>query len=167
MKHIKCISLMIIIFFIIGCSGNSVKFKTQPESVSNVTKKELIDNWSDYNIWITDSAVVFDPKNDDKKIIVDGMFVGWTKVIDQEMWTEIVKKNTTSDDDFSPQPGIDDYGSYGLSYGATRVREIWGPENQFYGYIIHQQGDGVNSTLDDKSTLRLWYRRFGFGGRVY
>jgi len=149
-----------------GCSGNHGYLKTQSEGDSKATQQSLIDTWSDYDIWITEDAIVFDPKNDDKKIAVDGLFTGWAAVKDQEMWTEIVKKDTMSDSDFSPQPVNDDWDS-GFGTGATRVREIWGPDNQLYGYIIHQQGDGVNSTLEDKNTLRLWYRRFGFGGRVY
>jgi len=51
MKALKYVSLMFIAFvFIMGCSGNSGKLKTQPESVSKVAQQELIDNPSDYNI---------------------------------------------------------------------------------------------------------------------
>jgi hypothetical protein len=45
----------------------------------------------------------------------------------------------------------------------TGVREIWGPDNQLYGYIIHQQADLVNVRLVEENTLRLWYDRARFG----
>ena len=74
MKPINCVSLMLIVFlFIIGCSENYGKLKTQSESDSKVTQQELIDNWSDYNIWVNYNRapelniIVFDPKNDDRK----------------------------------------------------------------------------------------------------
>jgi len=52
MKTLKYVSLMFIAFvFILGCSGNYGKLKPQSESDSKVTQRELIDNWSDYNIW--------------------------------------------------------------------------------------------------------------------
>ena len=51
MKHIKLVSPMIVVFLLVfGCSGNYGKLKPQSESDSKVTQRELIDNWSDYNI---------------------------------------------------------------------------------------------------------------------
>ena len=53
MKTLKYVSLMFIAFvFIMGCSGNYGNIKTQSESDSKVTQRELIDNWSDYDIWL-------------------------------------------------------------------------------------------------------------------
>ena len=108
--------VILIVIFILGCSGNNGKFKPQSESDSKVTQRELIDNWSDYNIslgyfkwfgggdlrglglggaWLT--LIVFDPKNDDRKILVGS---SWSKVKGQQMWAEIVKSNTTREGDF-------------------------------------------------------------------
>jgi len=101
-KQIAGIGILIFIF-IIGCSGDYGKLKTQSESESKVTQRELIDNWSDYNIWLSYygglrgswlAVIVFDPKNDDRKILV-GSGSNWSKVKDQEMWTEIVKVTIT------------------------------------------------------------------------
>ena len=82
MKPINCVSLMLIVFlFIIGCSGNYANIKNQSEDESKVTQKKLIDNWSDYDIWFRYTVIAFDPKNDDKKILVGS---NWGTVKDQE-----------------------------------------------------------------------------------
>ena len=63
-----------------GCSGTGGKLKTQSESDSKATKQELIANWSDYNIWVNYirapelNIIVFDPKNDDREILVGNKF---------------------------------------------------------------------------------------------
>lgn len=41
---------MLLFIFIMGCSENYGKIKTQSESDAKATEKELIDNWSDYDI---------------------------------------------------------------------------------------------------------------------
>ena len=53
MKTLKYICIVFIGFaFIMGCAGNYGKFRRQSESESKVTKRGLIDNWSDYDIWL-------------------------------------------------------------------------------------------------------------------
>ena len=45
--------VILIFIFLMGCSGNHGGIlKTQSESESKVTQQELIDNWSDYDIWL-------------------------------------------------------------------------------------------------------------------
>ena len=164
MKTLKFLSLMFIAFvFIMGCAGNYGKFKRQSESESKVTKRELIDNWSDYDIWLHYNSgprltiIVFDTKKDDKKILFRS---SWPKVKDQEMWTEIVKANTTGDGDFRLVIYNNDW--------TSRVQEIWGPDNQLYGFIIYQQSAvaWVNVKLADENTIRLsWQRPAAEGGR--
>jgi hypothetical protein len=152
MKTTKYISLLLIAFIsIVGCSGTYGKMKTQSGNDSKATQQELIDNWSDYNIWFKSAVIVFDPKNDDKKILVGS---NWGTVKDQETWTGIVKTNTTSHGNISPM---------WANYSMTRVREIWGPENQLYGYIIHQLPDSVSAMVVDENTMRLHYHRAHFG----
>ena len=95
-------------------------------------------------------------KNDDRKILVEGK---WSTVKDQEMWTEIVKANTNSDGDFSMVWA-------GYSYRTTGAQEIWGPDNQLYGFIIYQQTvvDSVKVKLVDENTMRLSWQRTPNGG---
>ncbi len=134
-----------------GCSGTYANIKNQSGDESKVTQKKLINNWSDYDIWFKSAVIVFDPKNNDRKILVGS---NWGTVKDQETWTGIVKANTTSQGNISP---------VWANYSMTGVREIWGPDNQFYGYIIHQQGDLVSARVVDENTMRLYYNRAHFG----
>ena len=157
MKIKRLAGIVILIFiFIVGCLGTSGKLKTQSESESKVTQQEMIDNWSNYDIWYREAVLVFAPKNDDRKILLGGKRGWWWGVIkDQETWTKFVKANMTSQGEFSP---------VGTDYSMTRVREIWGPDNQLYGFIIHQQMDIVNAKLVDENTLRLWFNHARIGG---
>ncbi len=140
MKILKYVSLLFIAFaFIMGCSGNSGKLRTQPESESEAIQQELLDNWSDYNISYDVRVIVFDPKNDDKKILVSTY---WHKVKDQETWTQIVN------------------GFKIIPFGVNQVwgepiREIWGHDNQFYGYVSHNQGMLVAVKIVDEDTVQL------------
>ncbi len=158
--------ILITLIFIMGCSGNYAKIKTQSASESKITQKELIENWEAYNIYCTGSyyeiskgpfktgAIVFEPKNDDRKILVGN---NWDKVQDQQAWLEIVKANTTSQGDFDldpPQP----------LYLPTRVREIRGTDNQLYAFIITRNGAWVVAKKVDKNTIRLQWQTPGGGG---
>jgi hypothetical protein len=130
-KRLAGIAILIFTFFI-GCSGTYGEIKPQTESESKGTQRELIDSWSDYDIWLIYkkaqlAVIIFDWKNDDRTILAES---NWLMVKDQEMWQEIVKANTTSDGDFK-LPG--DY-----SAGTSRVQGIWGPDNQLYGLIVYQ-----------------------------
>ena len=165
MKTLKFLSLMLIAFvFIMGCAVNYGKFKRQSESESKVTKRELIDNWSDYDIWLHYHSgprltiIVFDTKNDDKKIVFRS---SWPKVKDQEMWTEILKANTTSDGDSRQMGAFYDW--------PSGVEEIWGSDNEFYAFIIYQTSTVVSIYLElaDEKTIRIsWYRRTVRGNPV-
>jgi len=144
-------TLLIASAFIIGCSGNYGTFKHQTGNESKITQRELIDNFSDYDIWLLYrkdrlAAIIFDPNNDDRKILVGR---DWRKVKNQEMWTEIVKANTTSDGDFKI-PGV-------YSDGTSRAQEIWRPDNQLYRFIINQayRVSLGNIKLVDENTIRL------------
>ena len=165
MKVLKYVSLMFIAFvFIMGCSGTYANLKTQSESDSKVTQQELIDNWSDYNIWVNYirapyiNIIVFDPKNDDREILVGS---NWSKVKDQEMWTEILKANTASDGDYRSKGALYDW--------PSGVEEIWGPDNEFYAFIIYQTSrvDSIYLESADEKSIRVsWYRRRGRGNPV-
>lgn len=157
MKTIIYISLMLLVVaIIIGCSGPSGKLKTLPESESKITQRELFDNWSDYHIRYKWAAIVFDPKNDGRSILLGGKKGWWWSTIkDQEAWTKYLKANTTRQGEISP---------VWAEYPMTGVREIWGPNNQLYGFIITQQMDTVATQLVEENTLRLWYSFKRVGG---
>jgi len=149
-RRIAGIAILIFSFFI-GCSGNYGEFKPQTESESKGAQKELIDSWSDYDIWLIFrkaqlAAIIFDWKYDDRTILPGS---NWHRVKDEEMWQEILKTNTTSDGDFE-LPG--DYPD-----GTSRVQGIWGPDNQLYGLVVYQAYSvSLGSvTLVDENAIRL------------
>ena len=154
---------ILIVAFIVGCSGNYESINNLSESESRVTQQELIDNWSDYDIWLYYNKegpspeiviILFDTKNDNREILVED-YMGMVKVKDQEMWTEVIKENTTSDGDFILTP------SWGG--GTISVREIRESDNQLYGYIIYNEGWPVYARLAEENTLRLDRRIPNFG----
>jgi hypothetical protein len=95
-------------------------------------------------------AIIFDAKNDDKKILIEENRRK-VKVKDQEMWTEIVKEHTTSDGEF-----VLIWGSW-QDTTHTGVQEIWGPDNQLYGYTIYQENAVALQRVElvDKNTILL------------
>ena len=146
MKTLKYICLLVIgLAFIMGCSGNSGKLKTQPESESRVTQQELINNSSDYEIRYNRVVVVFDPKNDDRKILIEDY---WSRVDDHETWAQIVNGNTSDKYD-------DDISQVWAFHSNSGVREIWSPDNQFYGYVLYRRRELVSAKLVDEYTVRL------------
>jgi len=160
MKQIKYVSLMLILVFLAtGCAGNYGIFKRKTGSDVKATKEQLIQNWSDYDILLIYRtghnlprliALIFDAKNNDKKILIQESRRS-VKVKDQEMWAAIVKEHTTSD------------GEFVLRWGSrqdplhTGVQEIWGPDNQLYGYTIYQRKAVVLERVElvDNNTLLL------------
>ncbi len=130
--------VLLITAFIMGCSGNNANIRNLSESESDAIQQELLDNWPDYNIRYSQAVIVFDPKNDEKKIIAPN---GWYPVEDQVTWTQIVNGFKT------------------VPFGVNQVwgepiREIW-VHNQFYGYVSHRQGMVVAAKIVDENTVRL------------
>ena len=153
MKTVKYSMAMFLgIIFILGCSQDAAILKTQSAQQSKITQQELFNSFSDYTIWLKATAVVFDPKDDDRKILVGG---NWGTVKDQASWDQIVKDNTTSDGTVTP---------VWANYAMTGVREIWSRDNQLYGYIIHQQRDLVSARVVDVNTMRVWHTTARVGG---
>jgi len=159
--HTKKFFYLILTFLLlaIGCAENYGIFKRKTGNEANATKQELIDNWSDYDTWLLYDtrynpprliAIIFDALNDDKKILVEGDS-SIVKVKDQEMWSEVVKEQTTSD------------GEFALVWGpwqdpaSTGVQEILGPDDQLYGFTIYQENAVVLERMElvDNSTVLL------------
>ena len=154
--------MLIVVLLAIGCSGTYGKYRTQSENQSKETIRELIDNRSDYDIWVSSgpeykpdqlSVIFFDPKNDDTKILAGSRY---HKVKNQRMWTEIVKENTTSDGEFIIVRDI----SRNIHY-PTFVSEIFGFDNQLYGFILYKEDVVVLNRVEqvDENTVRV---RWGF-----
>jgi hypothetical protein len=136
---------MLIAFAFIGCSGNYANIKNQSEDESKVTQKKLIDNSSDYDIRYNPVVVVFDLNNDDKTILVENY---WSRVNDHETWAQIVNGDTSGKHD-------DDISQVWTFYSNSGIREIWSPNDHFYGYVLYRQSELVSAKVVDEYTMRL------------
>ena len=147
----KLAGILILLFiFIMGCSGKAGNIKTQSENESKVTQQDLIDNSSGYDIKYYRTVVVFDANNDEVKILVPNY---WSTVKNQETWTQIVNGNIAG-------PFNNDIRRIWDSYSNSGVREMWSPDNQFYGYVLHGRLELVSVKIVDENTVRLIH---GFG----
>jgi hypothetical protein len=90
--------------------------------------------------------IVFDPKKDDKKILVPN---GWYTVKDQETWTQLVNGNERLTGAWTTN-----------RVWGDPIREIW-VNNQFYGYISHEQRELINAQIVDENTVRLFHNYSG------
>ena len=146
--------LLLALMVVFGCAGTGKvgNLRNQSDADSEATWQKLVENWSEYHIWYRSAAIVFDPKNDDFTLLVAGQ---WGTVKDQKTWSELVRQNTTGKGAVVPRFA---------SYAMTPVREIWSPDNQLYGYIMHQVRDGVSVGVVDNTTMRVFYHRARFGG---
>ncbi len=154
MNNKRLAGIGILIFaLVMGCSGANGELKTLSDNNSKLIRQELIDNWSDCDIWLFYPtsyrppqliAIIFDPINDNRKILVGS---DQRKAKDQQIWTEVVKENTTSGGDFKIRRDYSD--------GTSTVQEIWGPDNQLYGYAINTAIWLVYTRLFEENTLRL------------
>lgn len=104
---------------------------------NRVIVSDLIERWTQYNVyyegWIyyNPSAVFFDPKSDDRKLISDT----WVPIKDQVELSMLVKY-INSNYDFHPV-----------------LWRVLGPDNDFYGYMYSTWGHVVTKELDDRT---LW-----------
>ena len=75
---------------------------------------------------------------------------------------EVLKQSTTSDGGELTLV-LENYGSYYF----TEVAEVWGPENQLYGFILYQEDVVRLERVEvvDENTVRLpWHYPWGWGG---
>ena len=146
MKTVKFVNLMIMVFFLfLGCAGNSANIKNKSEDESKAIQQDLLDNWSDYEINYNRVVIVFDPKNDNKRILVGNY---WIAVKDQDTWTQLVNGTNKM-----PSGGIN------LVWGEP-IREIW-VNNQFFGYVSHKPREIVSAQIVDERTVRLFHTYSG------
>ena len=127
-----------------GCSGNYGNLKTQSEKEKKLTQQELINNWSDYDISYNHQVIVFDPKKNDKTILVGNY---WGKVKDQETWTRLVNGNERRPNGYTNQ------------VWGNEIREIWFADNQFYGYVTHTPNELISVRMVDENTARIFRSR--------
>lgn len=110
-------------------------------------RQQLEGNWLRYIIYyIPEHAVLFDPMDDNNTLKVSGR---WYKVGNEEQkrWIDILRQNTQASDDF-----------FSVWMGSrSGFLEIIGPDEQFFGYLVHDKNDLVALRIFDRNTMRIYY----------
>ena len=109
-------------------------------------KQELETNWFRYTIYyIPEHAALFDPIDDGHKLVVSNR---WTKFEgDKKAWVGILQQNTQTEETFFDR----------LLGSTTGFLEIIGPDEQFFGYLVHEKLDMVTLRIIDRNTMRIYY----------
>jgi len=139
MKKIFMTVLLVISISILptACS-NYGKLRLQQVGKPGVTPDDLVRNWRSYDVYYSGvashrvSAVLFDPRGDDKKMAVHP----WWVKIDNEMFLLEVMEWITFDMQFEPF-----------------VWRIMGPYDGFYGYLYTPWNHALLRVMDEKT---LW-----------
>ena len=145
MKRKKYLCLIFIgIVIAYGCSllSGYGKLRQQNKKVDGITIQQLEDTWEDYTIYYAGyygslsikhpSAVVFDPRNDERKLEGDK----WTIVSDKQTLLELI-------DSIQRQESLE-----GLN---PDLWKIYGPDEKFYGYFYSAWGHLVVKVVDEKT----------------
>jgi hypothetical protein len=127
-------------------SETGPRFVTVRAKKQQQIKQELEMNWSGYTIYyIPEHAVLFDPKDDDNTLVVSNR---WTKFEgDKKAWVGILQQNTQTEEAFFDR----------LLGSTTGFLEIIGPDEQFFGYLVHEKMDMVTLKIIDRNTMRIYY----------
>ena len=145
--RLKWTGLVVLLgFFVVSCATDTgPRFKNLRAAEQQQIQQQLENNWSQYIIYyIPQHAVLFDPKDDNYTLKVSGR---WIKAGDQKTWIAILQQNTqTSDNIISVWLG-----------SRTGFLEIIGPDEQFFGYLVHEKMDLVALKIIDRNTMRIYY----------
>ena len=142
MKAIKFLSFFLVTMIIYSCasvSKNYGRLRMVSKSQNKVTIQDLINNWENYNIYFSDKyddydprkalGVMFDPKNNDTKLVGDR----WKRIKSQKdliVATQWIYPNTR----FDPW-----------------LSEILGPNGRVYGYLYYSYGSATFKVVDDNT----------------
>lgn len=143
--------MIFFVFFILGCA--SPKGAPRFEAISYQDKKTVLEDlenhWTDYSISYAGgsvglaSALIFDPKNDDRSLVGDG----YVTVNDKETLERAIAT-------------IDSYASFNPT-----VYKIYGPEDKFFGFLFTAFYRPSPEKVDDKTlSLPNWRSQAYIGG---
>ena len=133
-------------FLMVSCATESgPRFNSLRAADQQKIQQQLENNGSQYTIYyIPRHAVLFDPIDDNNTLKVSGR---WIRVGDQKTWIEILRQNTQSTDNI-----------FRVWLGSrSGFLEIIGPDEQFFGYLVHEKMDLVAFKIIDRNTMRIYY----------
>ena len=134
-KRLTGIAILFVVF-VMGCSGTYGKMVRQNGTEDEMTLAKLRENWTDYTIYYSyrwnsrPSALMFDPKNNDKKLTGEG----WHKIEDEQTLSETIH-------------------IIQQQYNYAKVEIIAGPDDQLFGYIYYPFWLNVPVKVVDEQTL--------------
>jgi len=146
MRLIRMGLVVLLGFLLISCAtASGPRFNSLRAADQQRIQQQLENNWSEYIIYyIPRHAVLFDPKDDSNTLKVSGR---WTRVGDQKTWIEILRQNTQSTDSF-----------FSVWMGSrSGFLEIIGPDEQLFGYLVHEKMDLVALKIIDRNTMQIFY----------
>ncbi|MGD9148808.1 MAG: hypothetical protein PVG40_00905 [Desulfobacterales bacterium] len=146
MRLIWMVLAVLLGFLMISCAtGSGPRFNSLRAKDQQRIQQQLENNWSQYVIYyIPQHAVLFDPIDDNNTLKVSGR---WTRVGDQKTWIEILRQNTQSTDNII---------SVWLG-SRSGFLEIIGPDEQLFGYLVHEKMDLVAFKIIDRNTMQIFY----------
>ena len=142
-------TVLILLFgiLLVSCATDTgPRFADLRAKQQQAIKQELEMNWQQYIIfYIPEHAVLFDPKDDGNTLVVSGRWIRFED--DKSRWMDILRENTqTSDTIFDT-----------LLQTTTGFQKIIGPDEQFFGYLVHEKMDLVALKVLDRNTMRIYY----------
>jgi hypothetical protein len=115
--------ILLLVGFVVFFSGCSLQgtYTIVPPVSGNVTIQALLENWQDYDVYFAGldvgipAAVMFHPKNDDRKITVDR----WSKVESRKLLADLI-------DSIQRQ----------TSFSYPKLFEMRDPQGHLYAFIF-------------------------------
>ena len=119
--------IVLVVFSFLGCASGP---RGKLKRVQDPTEGGLRQNWNEYTVYYRRSLALIFKIKDDSKIVLDGS------------WVEVTS------DSMMKKAGISD---------STWVREIRGPNDKMFGYIVHRYLDDAFAGIVDENTLKFSY----------
>jgi hypothetical protein len=134
-------------FLVVSCATDTgPRFVDLRSNKQQQIQQELETNWPRYVIYyIPEHAVLFDPKDDGNTLAVSSRWIKFEN--DKKTWVEILRQNTQTTDSIFDS----------LLQTTTGFLEIIGPDEQFFGYLVHKKMDLVALNVIDRNTMRIYY----------
>ena len=143
-EYVSIFIITILILLISGCA-NYGKLRVESQDVYNansrysekMTIEKLLNNWQDYDIYYAGykstraTGIMFDPKNDDRKLIH-----GWWEKIDSKEKLDTVVKWI---------------GFRAQHYYGNYLYSMIGPDQKLYGYVFTPYNHVVFKSVDANS----------------
>jgi hypothetical protein len=146
--RLKWTGLMLLFgFLVVSCATDTgPRFVDLRANKQQQIQQELETNWPRYIIYyIPQHAVLFDPKEDGNTLVVSSRWIKFKD--DKKNWVEILRQNTQTTDSIFDS----------LLQTTTGFLEIIGPDEQFFGYLVHEKMDLVALKVIDRNTMRIYY----------